>query len=153
MISLDESDIQLLCALRDDSRLSLRDLGSKCSLSAPAVASRIRRLEQQGVIKGYTLCIADGVFGLGVEALVYTDVKTCAVKDYLAYMRSSLAVSSCLKIASEYSYMVMASFEDISHLNSFIEYLSENFGKTKVEIILNKEFIQRPPLTFRKSQA
>ncbi|MGN0894969.1 MAG: Lrp/AsnC family transcriptional regulator, partial [Succinivibrio sp.] len=45
MINLDTTDLQILCALRDDSRLSLRELGAKISLSAPAVASRVKRLE------------------------------------------------------------------------------------------------------------
>ena len=39
MISLDTADLLLLCALRDDSRLSLRDLGAKVSMSAPAVSA------------------------------------------------------------------------------------------------------------------
>lgn len=46
MISLDTADLLLLCTLRDDSRLSLRDLGAKVSMSAPAVAARLRRLEE-----------------------------------------------------------------------------------------------------------
>lgn len=46
MISLDTADLLLLCALRDDSRLSLRDLGAKVSMSAPAVAARLRHLEE-----------------------------------------------------------------------------------------------------------
>ena len=151
MIDLDTSDLQLLCALRDDCRLSLRDLGEKCSLSAPAVSARIRRLEQAGVIRGYTVTLSDSAFALEVEALIYTKVRFNSIPDYLEYMRSSLAVSSCLKIADEYSYMAITSFKSISQLNNFAMYLEQNFGQSRISIILKKEFINRVPLNFENN--
>lgn len=114
MIELDTSDLQLLCALREDCRLSLRDLGEKCLLSAPAVSARIRRLEQAGVIRGYTVSLSDSAFALEVEALIYTKVRFDCIQAYLEYMKSALAVSACMKIADEYSYMAIASFRSIS---------------------------------------
>jgi Lrp/AsnC family transcriptional regulator, leucine-responsive regulatory protein len=146
MIDLDTSDLQLLCALRDDSRLSLRDLGAKSQLSAPSVSARLKRLEQSGVIKGYTITICDSAFSLEVEALIYTKVRLERKDDYLDYMKKSLAVSSCMKIAGEYSYMAIASFKDIAHLNQFTECLEQNYGQCLVNIVLNKEFVNRPPM-------
>ncbi|WP_295354077.1 Lrp/AsnC family transcriptional regulator [uncultured Succinivibrio sp.] len=150
MIELDTSDLQLLCALREDCRLSLRDLGEKCSLSAPAVSARIRRLEQARVIRGYTVSLSDSAFALEVEALIYTKVRFDSIQAYLEYMKSALAVSACMKIADEYSYMAIASFRSISQLNNFVLYLEENFGQCRISIILKKEFINRVPLNFDK---
>lgn len=150
MIELDTSDLQLLCALREDCRLYLRDLGEKCSLSAPAVSARIRRLEQAGVIRGYTVSLSDSAFALEVEALIYTKVRFDCIQAYLEYMKSALAVSACMKIADEYSYMAIASFRSISQLNNFVLYLEENFGQCRISIILKKEFINRVPLNFDK---
>ena len=150
MIELDTSDLQLLCALREDCRLSLRDLGDKCSLSAPAVSARIRRLEQAGVIRGYTVSLSDSAFALEVEALIYTKVRFDSIQAYLEYMKSALAVSACMKIADEYSYMAIASFRSISQLNNFVLHLEENFGQCRISIILKKEFINRVPLNFDK---
>ncbi len=148
MIELDTCDLQLICALRDDCRLSLRDLGEKCSLSAPAVSARIKRLEQSGVIRGYTVTLSESAFALEVEAVIYTKVRLNKLESYLLYMKNSLAVSSCLKIADEYSYMVIAAFKNIRQLNHFMEYLEENFGQSKVNIILQKEFLNRAPMSF-----
>ena len=150
MIELDTSDLQLLCALREDCRLSLRDIGEKCSLSAPAVSARIRRLEQAGVIRGYTVSLSDSAFALEVEALIYTKVRFDSIQAYLEYMKSALAVSACMKIADEYSYMAIASFRSISQLNNFVLHLEENFGQCRISIILKKEFINRVPLNFDK---
>ncbi len=146
MIDLDATDYMILCALRDDSRLSLRDLGSKCGLSAPAVGSRVKRLENCGIIRGYTISVSESVFATALEAVFYTKVRTIDVKSYLEYMRESLCVTSCVKIADEYSYMAMAAFDNIRQLNSFAEYLNENFGNTRVSIVLDKEFVNRPSI-------
>ncbi len=98
------------------------------------------------VIKGYTITICDSAFSLEVEALIYTKVRLERKDDYLDYMKKSLAVSSCMKIAGEYSYMAIASFKDIAHLNQFTECLEQNYGQCLVNIVLNKEFVNRPPM-------
>ena len=149
MIELDVYDYKLLAALRKDSRLSLRELGSCADLSAPAVASRVKRLEALGVIKGYSVILSESAFALEVEALCFTKVPFIKTKDYLSYMEKSLCVSSLVKVASEYSYMAVASFKNISSLNSFHNYLEEHFGPSKVQILLKKEFINRAPLTIQ----
>jgi DNA-binding Lrp family transcriptional regulator len=50
---LDDVDWRLLEALQADGRLSFKELGRRINLSAPAVAERVRRLEETGVITGY----------------------------------------------------------------------------------------------------
>ena len=49
---LDGTDWRILSELQDDGRLSFNQLGRKVNLSAPAVADRVRRLEDAGVIAG-----------------------------------------------------------------------------------------------------
>jgi Lrp/AsnC family leucine-responsive transcriptional regulator len=50
---LDAVDWRLLAELQSDGRLSFKELGRRVNLSAPAVAERVRRLEEAGVITGY----------------------------------------------------------------------------------------------------
>ena len=51
----DDIDQRLINALMADSRLSLKALAQVSGLSAPSVAERLRKLEERGVIRGYTL--------------------------------------------------------------------------------------------------
>ena len=150
MIDLDTSDLQIILALRDDSRLSLRDLGAKSGLSAPAVSSRLKRLESLGVIRGYSVILCESAFALEVEALIFTDVRLSAKENFLTFVKSSLCVSDWMKVTGEYSYMIKAAFENIKLLNSFTENLERDFGRTRVNLILEKEFVQRPPLGLNK---
>ena len=53
-MKLDEVDQQIVALLRENARRSFQDIGSRVSLSAPAVKRRVDRLEQAGVIRGYS---------------------------------------------------------------------------------------------------
>jgi Lrp/AsnC family transcriptional regulator, leucine-responsive regulatory protein len=59
---LDAKDFKILVALHRNARLSYRSLGSRVSLSAPAVRERLRRLERSGVLRGFGLWIDPEVF-------------------------------------------------------------------------------------------
>lgn len=146
MISLDTADLLLLCALRDDCRLSLRDLGAKVSMSAPAVAARLRRLEENHVIEAYTVSVNPGTFALTVEALLYVCVSIHKEADFVSEMRKTLCVSSLYRIGADYTYMAVASFDSIEKLNSFALNMEQNYGRTKVQLILKKEFSARAPM-------
>lgn len=149
MISLDTADLLLLCALRDDSRLSLRDLGAKVSMSAPAVAARLRRLEENHVIEAYTVSINPGTFALTVEAVLYVCVNIVKEADFVSYMKKTLCVSSLYRLGADYTYMSIASFDSIEKLNNFALNLEQNYGKTKVQLVLKKEFSSRAPMDLK----
>ena len=55
---IDSIDQQLIAALMDDSRLSLKALAGITGLSSPSVGERLRRLEERGVLKNYTVDLA-----------------------------------------------------------------------------------------------
>src|SRR5690348_11447219 len=68
--SLDRTDWQILAELQRDGRLSFNQLGRRVSLSAPAVAERVRRLEEAGVITGYGARVDAARAGLPLTAFV-----------------------------------------------------------------------------------
>jgi Lrp/AsnC family leucine-responsive transcriptional regulator len=67
---LDETNLRILRELERDARVPLAELGRRVSLSAPAVAERVRRLEQAGVIKGYRAEIDPRAVGYPMAAVV-----------------------------------------------------------------------------------
>lgn len=148
MVNLDTADIQILSVLREDGRKSLRDIASKVGMSAPAVSSRIKRLEELKVIESYGAKISSQIFALSFDALIYVQVANADENSFLEYARSLLCVNSLYKIASEYSYVMKASFENTAKLNSFVTYLQSNYGRCKVELILKREIEDRSSLSF-----
>src|SRR5690606_39714313 len=66
----DEIDRVIIAALMEDSRLSLKALARASGLSSPSVAERLRRLEERGVLTGYTVNVDPRSFGYMLQAIV-----------------------------------------------------------------------------------
>src|SRR5947209_10249357 len=69
-VSLDAVDWHLLELLQADARLTFAELGRRVSLSPPAVAERVRRLEDAGVVRGYHAELNLASLGLAMQAMV-----------------------------------------------------------------------------------
>lgn len=67
---LDDANLRILNELEQDARLPLAELGRRVNMSAPAVAERVQRLEQAGVIRGYHADIDPRAVGYPIAALV-----------------------------------------------------------------------------------
>lgn len=71
-MNLDETDVKVLKALTEDARLSSRQIAKQCKISIGTVLSRIKRMEEGGVIKGYTALLDQEK--LGYELTVVTEI-------------------------------------------------------------------------------
>src|SRR5579883_642758 len=67
---LDATDCQLLALLARDSRTSLKTLAAEVGMSAPSVAERVRRLEERGIIKAFTIEVDPAQLGYAFQAIV-----------------------------------------------------------------------------------
>lgn len=73
---LDQTDLSILALLRENSRLQWKDIGERGHLSGQAVGNRIRRMEEQGIIQGYTARIDEARIGRARTAIVTMFMKT-----------------------------------------------------------------------------
>ena len=70
MYLLDEINRDLLDLLQLDGRMTYRELGERCGLTAPAVAERVRRLEEAGVVRGYRAVVDYEALGFPILCVV-----------------------------------------------------------------------------------
>lgn len=73
---MDRTDFQLIAALHADALQGLRGLGRSAGITGPAAAARLRRLQEQGVLNGFTAHLDPGLFGLRERILVYPPPRT-----------------------------------------------------------------------------
>jgi len=71
-MSLDETDVKILKTLTSDARLSSRQIAKQCGISIGTVLSRIKKMEKDGIIKGYSTLLDQEK--LGYELTVVSDV-------------------------------------------------------------------------------
>ena len=67
---LDRTGLQILRALQENARLSFSELGRRVALSSPAVAERVRKMEEMGIISGYHARVEPEKVGLPILAFI-----------------------------------------------------------------------------------
>lgn len=119
----DTKDWQLLEALQQDARLGYAELGRKVQLSAPAVAERVKRLEEAGVITGYRAAINPRRLGYEIEAVIRLrcDGGTCARMGQL--VTGIPEVLDCRRLAGEDSALLRVVAMSIRHLETVLDRL------------------------------
>jgi len=133
---LDRIGRKILSVLQKNARTPISRIGNQVGLSAPAVAERIRKLEEAGVIKGYHARIAPEAVGRSVSAFINltTDPRNYpAVKTLAADMQQ---ITSCHHISGDASFIIRVRVEDLPALEAVVERLSP-FGQTQTAIVLS----------------
>lgn len=77
----DETDLKILHLLAEDGRRSYTEIAEHVGLSGPAVSERVRRLEEQGIIKGFKVDVDRSKLGRGLAVLVSLNVKPGHVEE------------------------------------------------------------------------
>lgn len=74
MAAMDGTDVSILRALVEDGRATLQEIGERVGIRRPTVHARVKRLEQDGIIRGYHAEVAPDAIGAGLTALVFVQV-------------------------------------------------------------------------------
>ena len=119
----DATDWLLLEALQHDARLGYAELGRKVRLSAPAVAERVKRLEEAGVITGCRAVVEPKRLGYGIDAMVRLrcDGGICARVGVL--VADIPEVLDCRRLAGEDSALLRVVAMSIAHLETVLDRL------------------------------
>ena len=120
---LDAKDWQLLEALQRDARLGYAELGRKVRLSAPAVAERVKRLEESGVITGYRAAVEPKRLGYRIEAMVRLRCDGGICARIGAIVQDIPEVLDCRRLAGEDSALLHLVAMSIGHLETVLDRL------------------------------
>jgi len=140
---LDPLDWRLIDELQADGRLSFKELGRRVNLSSPAVAERVRRLAQAGVITGYHARIDARQAGYPISAFVEMRcslgkclLKTSTADDYPE-------VTEIHKLSGDHCAMVRVRAASLEHFEGVLERLGKH-GEMRSSVVLSTQFDGRP---------
>lgn len=134
---LDDTGWQLIQALQDDARLSFAELGRRVGLSPPAVAERVRRMEETGIITGYRVEINPGKIGLPLTALIGLTTSPQQYPEVIALINNLPEVLECHHVTGDCSFVIKAIASSMSHLEALIGKLSR-YGQTSTSLVLSR---------------
>ena len=138
-MNLDKNDEKILKNLLVDARLSARQLGLKLGLSTVTILSRIKKLEKEKIIKGYTALIDHEKLGYTLTAII----EIIAKKDKIIDVENALSkienVCGVYDITGNTDTLVIAKFKSRNELSEFVKGIAsiQNIENTITHVVLN----------------
>jgi Lrp/AsnC family leucine-responsive transcriptional regulator len=156
MDKIDPYDRILLQTLQENGRASNVELSDKVSLSAPQCYRRVRRLETDGIIRGYSAQIDPSAIGLGVVAFVnlHIDREQCKQVRLLEQtIRQFPEILECYTISGDFNYLLKVVATDLKSFSNFLtERLMHVPGVSSVRsMVCLEEIKQASPLPIERT--
>ena len=142
--AFDSTDARLLGELQEDARLTNAELGRRVSLSPPAVAERLRRLEREGVITGYRATIDPKALGYTLGAIMRVRPTARQLPKVAELARESPEVVECHRITGEDCFFLKLHVRDVVHLEEVVDRFLL-YGQTTTSIIQSSPVGGRGP--------
>jgi Lrp/AsnC family transcriptional regulator, leucine-responsive regulatory protein len=131
---IDDTNLRLLAELQENARLSLTELGRRVGLSPPAVAERVQRLEQHGVILGYRAEIDPRALGLSLSAVIRVRPAPGQLANVAKLAQDTPEVVDCRRVTGDDCYVMTAHVRDVEHLEEVIDHFVA-LGQTTTSIV------------------
>jgi Lrp/AsnC family leucine-responsive transcriptional regulator len=144
---LDETDELILRFLIDDARTSTAEIARKVSLSPPTVAERIKRLEEAGVITGYTATIDPRALGLELAAWIRIRPMPGQLHKVANILNKLPAIVECDRITGEDCFIARAHVSCVSELESLVDEIMP-YAMPNTSLVQSSPVARRLPPVF-----
>lgn len=135
---LDHTDMKILEELSKNSRISMKQLGEKVHLTGQATASRVAKLEDNGVIEGYTIRVNQQKLGWNIHAMLNIYTKSTYHTPFLTFIETQEKyVINNYKISGDGCYLLECRFPNNEVLDQFLTELNKHVNY-KLTILINK---------------
>ncbi|HEX7812663.1 MAG TPA: Lrp/AsnC family transcriptional regulator [Burkholderiales bacterium] len=114
-MELDNFDIAILTVLRDDARASLQDISNKVGLSTTPCWNRVKKMETEGVIQGYTVRIDPAAIGFTETVIVQVTLESHNDETLYAFGKALGEIPEVLEaflISGDYDYYIRIAVRD-----------------------------------------
>jgi Lrp/AsnC family transcriptional regulator, leucine-responsive regulatory protein len=140
---LDKAGWEILQALQENARVSWSALGRRVGLSAPAVAERVRRMEDAGLVTGYRAAVDLEKLGFPVSAIIRVSAPEEKCPPLKALIKGLPEVLACHHVTGSDAYVLTVAATSVKHLESLIERLGR-YGTPTTSVILSSPVTARP---------
>jgi DNA-binding Lrp family transcriptional regulator len=131
---MDKIDTEILRQLQLNAKISMKELATNVHLSSPAVIERVKKLEEQGSIEGYTTKVNLKKMDRSIQAIIL--FKSIDCKSLSNFCNAHPDVLECYRVAGEISYIVKLATYSVETLEQFIDDAMP-YGTPSTNIVLS----------------
>jgi Lrp/AsnC family leucine-responsive transcriptional regulator len=142
-VLLDTTNRRILDELQSEARLTMAELGRRVSLSPPAVADRVQRLERAGVITGYHAAVDPKALGFPLSAVVRVAPDARQLQRIPEIARETPEVVECHRITGEDCFFLRLQLRSIDELEEILDRFTP-YGRTTTSIVHSSPVPWRP---------
>ncbi len=133
---MDKTDLHIIEILQKDARISMKDLGKIVGLTAPAASQRVKKMEQMGIIKGYSATIDFSKLGKKIQAFVSLSIPYDDYNSLIEFARSNNSIIECYHVTGRDSLIFKVMVKDIIELEKLIDNI-KIYSNTNTSVILS----------------
>ena len=124
-MNFDETDQLILQLLRNNARISNKDLADAAGIAPSTCLTRVRRLEREGVIAGYHAALNPSAVGVSIQAMIAVRMVRHTRKDVEAFHDHAMGLQETVAIyhvAGADDFLVHVAVRDTEHLRQMVLY-------------------------------
>lgn len=131
---LDDVDKRILELLSRDGRMSVKDLAQNVGLSAPSTSDRIRRLEERGVIRGFTVEVDPESIGFTLQAIIRIRPLPGKLHVVQQLIEQIPEISECDKVTGDDCFIARLHVRSIEELDTILDRIADK-AETNTSIV------------------
>lgn len=145
-MSIDDLDRHILALLQQDARMPVKALAEQVGLSSPAASERLRRLEERGVIRAFTVDAEPRTLGYPMQAIVRIRPLPGKLQQVQKLIESIPEFGECDKVTGDDCFIGRLYLRSIEHLDHILERITD-MAETSSSIVKSQPVRRRlPPL-------
>ncbi|MFD2250509.1 Lrp/AsnC family leucine-responsive transcriptional regulator [Pseudochelatococcus lubricantis] len=142
----DDLDRRIIALLASDARMSLKDLAGHVGLSSPSTSERLKRLEEQGVIRGFTVEVDPARIGYTLQAIVRIRPLPGKLHVVQQLIVEVPEVTECDKVTGDDCFIARLHVRSIEQLDAILDRIADK-AETNTAIVKTQPVMRRlPPL-------
>jgi Lrp/AsnC family leucine-responsive transcriptional regulator len=140
---IDRIDLQILTELQTNARVSMAELGRRVGMSAPAVAERVQRLEDTGVITGYHAEVDPRQLGFPVTVMIRVRPAVRELNRIAKIAEEIPQIVECYRMTGDDCFYFTMHLRSVGELEPIIDRFTP-YGRTTTSLIQSAPVPRRP---------
>ncbi|MFB4210677.1 Lrp/AsnC family transcriptional regulator [Shouchella sp. 1P09AA] len=133
---MDRMDCDILKLLQDNGRMTISELSKELALSRPSMSERLVRLQEKGVIQGFTTRVSLKEIGKDILLLIQVSGLKVSLSDFEQIIKEEKDIIECHRVTGEVSYFLKAAVSDVNNMRALIDRLIP-YGTINTSTVLN----------------